>query len=413
MSICWLLLALHFLLSGFIRGFLLPQISDYLFFIPLPVIICIFLISLSIDSKIRFFDFFCISLAFLLLLYQVVLVLGGSITVKTAIYGWFLYGLPLLGITAAQKCFNPKMLERITFLFEICLIPNFFFAIMQTVVGNSRYFSAGFGEGLQSAYGVQRATGTFSSPAGYALYLTLTASFLLMRNGMQKTIGFRKFVGFGLLLFQLPISGSRTAIISVAFVFLAKAIFRKRAKVLQANRGKSQFLVLIASLAIAGAFWKFSSSSTVQATSARFVSANEVDPPLTRLLTQLRIDLDGVGFLHGAGLGSRANGATVFGVDWVEFDVQRILVEAGLVFGIILLGFRMFLVLRILQNYSKKDDAFDVPLIAAVVPILFFGQFMGQGTISGGTWLGLYILEYLRSGIELQNQVKPRLSEFR
>ena len=409
-TFCWSVLVLHFILSGFVRGFVLPQFSNYLFFVPLPAIICAFIVSLSIDSKIRFFDFFCISIALLLLLYQVVLVLGGSINLQTALYGWFLYGLPFLGVIAAQKSFNPKILERITNLFEICLIPNVFFAIMQTIVRNSQYFSAGFGEGLQSVSGVQRATGTFSSPAGYALYLTLTASFLLMRNDMQQISVHRNLISFGLLLFQIPISGSRTAIMSVSLVFLAKFVFRKRARISQANKVQSHIWILIASVTVVGAFWKFSSSPTVQATSARFVSANEVDPPLRRLLAQLKVDLQDIGFLHGTGLGSRANGTTVLGVNWVEFDVQRVFIEAGFVIGVILLGFRFFLVLRILENYRKKNHAFEAPLIAAVVPILLFGQFMGQGSISTGTWLGLYILEYLRPKTLLLDQYGTKLS---
>lgn len=407
---CWTVLVLHFLLSGFVRGFVLPQFADYLFFVPLPAIICAFLVSLSIDSKIRFFDFFCISIALLLLLYQVVLVLGGSINLQTALYGWFLYGLPFLGMIAAQKSFNPKILERVTYLFEICLIPNIFFAIMQTIVRNSQYFSAGFGEGLQSVNGVQRATGTFSSPAGYALYLTLTASLLLMRNDMQQISVYRNLISFGLLLFQIPISGSRTAILSVALVFLAKFVFRKQARISQANKVQSHIWIVIASVTVVFAFWKFSSSPAVQATSARFVSANEVDPPLRRLSTQLKVDLQDIGFLHGTGLGSRANGTTVLGVNWVEFDAQRVFIEAGLVIGIILLGFRIFLVLRILENYRKKNHAFEAPLIAAVVPILLFGQFMGQGSISTGTWLGLYILEYLRPKTLLLDQKGIKLS---
>jgi len=408
-SFCWTVIALHFLLSGFVRGFIFRQLSDYLFFIPLPIVICILITSLSIDSKIRFFDFFCIALSLLLFLYQFILLMDGSINSKTAIYGWFLYGLPFLGMAAAQKCFNVKILERIIFLFEICLIPNLFFAVMQAVVGDSRYFSAGFGEGLQSAFGVQRATGTFSSPAGYALYLTLTTSLLLVRNGFKKVPNHRNLISFSLLLFQLPISGSRTAIMSVALIFFMHLIFRKRASLTHATSGKSKLLVLVASLSLVGIFWKFSSSSTVQATLTRFLTANEIDPPLTRLFAQLKVDFRDVGFLHGSGLGSRANGTTVFGVDWVEFDVQRVLVEAGLVIGVIILVFRVILVLRILENFSKNPQAFELPLIAAVVPVLIFGQLMGQGTISAGTWLGLYILEYLRPEKDLRNQYKIRL----
>jgi len=337
-------------------------------------------------------------------MYQLVMVLGGSINFETAVYGWFLYGLPFLGMAVVQKSFNLKTLDRITLLFELCLVPNLFFAVMQTFVGNAKFFSAGFGEGLKSANGVQRATGTFSSPAGYALYLSLTAAFLLIRNDLKRLPVYRILLSFGLLLCQVPISGSRIAIFSVFLVFLVRIVFRKGRKTWHSHSQKSKLVILIALVSLFGAFWKLSGSSVFQATAVRFVSANQADPPLKRLMTQLKIDFQSIGILHGTGLGSRANGTTVFRVDWVEFDPQRIVLEAGLIVGLILLGLRIFLVVRIVENYSKKTHSLDLPLIAAVLPPVTFGQFMGQGTISIGTWLGLYVLEYLRPQFDFQFQ---------
>lgn len=411
-NICWIALTLHFLFSGLLRGFVFPQFSDYIFFVPLPLILCLFTLEIYSNSKIRFFDFFCILVSLLALCYQAIMFLGGSINFQTAVYGWFLYGLPMLGMAIARQSITRSVVTRIINLFELSLIPNLFFCIMQTIVGNSLFFSAGFGEGLVSSNGVQRATGTFSSPAGYALYLALSAALLLVRRDLDLIYSKRRIISLAIVIFQLPISGSRTAILSVILVFAVRLVIRLRYGIRESKREMTilRSFAFLFGLYISG--WVFSKSSTVTATSARFISANETDPPLTRILAQVKINMSEIELLSGSGLGSRANGVATQPLDWVEFDFQRIMLESGFVIGSIFLIFRILLVIRLLKPPKHQLHRLDLPLISAVVPILLFGQFMGQGTISAGTWLGLYILDFIRFNPYLEadcRNFRPRL----
>jgi hypothetical protein len=395
-STCWSILILHFILSGILRGLIFPKIANYLYFLPLPILIIIFFGALRIDSKVSYFHFCCISLSIFLALYQIFLVANKSIDLKTATYGWFLYGLPLVGMDAAAKTLNKEMILRITLLFELCLIPNLILAVLQAVNGDSRFYSAGFGEGLQSAYGVQRATGTFSSAAGYALFLSLTTSLLLTRNILFEVSRVRNFLSFGVLAIQIPISGSRTAIFSVFIVLLSTLFFSRRDSFEILRIRSTKLVISILLIVMSTAFLVFANSATFKATSTRFLTANQADSPSSRLISQIRFSTEGIQFLYGSGLGSRANATTALGVNWVEFDAQRVLIESGVLIGLVLLGFRILLAVRFIKDSLNANLSGCLPITATVIPILFFGQFMGQGSIAAGTWIGIYILEKLR-----------------
>ena len=395
-SICWTILALHFLTSGFIRGYVFPELSNYIYFLPLPVFIILIFKFFLLKLKLNYFGFSCLGISLFLFFYQVILLLGNQIDFKTTLYGWLLYGAPFLGIPAASSHLFKRDFLRIVILFEYALIPNFIFAFMQTIVGDSRFFSAGFGSGLVSAFGVQRATGLFSSPAGYALYLSITTALVLIKNKKIPTSRMRKYFFVFLLVAQLPISGSRTAIFSVVTVVLIYIIFSR-------SKEKKDELIIIRqsvvypALILLGFFtFKKINLITISATIRRFQDANKLDPPLTRLKQQLQLNFEGVGLFSGTGLGSKAHANTVVGIDWVEFDAQRLTIESGIVIGILLLFWRVYLSWRCTLSILRSDDRYSAPLLGAVVPIILFGQFMGQGSISLGTWLGVFLIESLR-----------------
>jgi len=280
--------------------------------------------------------------------------------------------------------------------FEVALIPNFVFTFMQTVVGDSKFFSAGFGSGLLSAYGVQRATGLFSSSAGFALYLTLTSAMILIRNTLYLTSKFRRNFFGVLLIVQLLISGSRTSIFSVIIVSVMYLIFsRKKNRKDEINMFNRKFKILALIILVYFIFTKIN-LIVINATFARFQEANRINPPLSRLKEQLQIQIEGVGFFYGTGLGSKANAKTVLGIDWVEFDAQRVVTESGVIIGIFLLLWRFYISWKFTKYMILNEDGKGAPLIGAVIPIILFGQFAGQGSISLGAWLGLFLLQSLR-----------------
>lgn len=395
---CWSLLAIHFLSSGILRGLIFPDLSNYIYFAPLPILLTLVVMALRVDSKISYLHFFCFMLSVTLAFYQLILVAVGSINLQTAFYGWFLYGLPLLGLDAAKKSLNLHVIFRIIAIFEFFLVPNLILSLLQTVIRDSRFYSAGFGEGLQSAFGVQRATGTFSSPAGYALYLTLISSLLVIRNIFRKFSLRRDLISYSLLAIQIPMSGSRTAIISVLLVVIAVLVFNQRIQSSSLSKvsTKTGLNIIVFVVLLVTIFIIFQNAETFKATSTRFVDANRLDPPISRLLSQISLNFEGIQFLYGTGLGSRANATTEVGVDWIEFDAQRIIVESGLILGSILLLTRLGLALRFSRSFFGRKFAAEIPLTVCIVPVLLFSQFMGQGSLSAGTWLGIYILEYIR-----------------
>ena len=113
-------------------------------------------------------------------------------------------------------------------------------------------------------------------------------------------------------------------------------------------------------------------------------------------------DLDGYEVnLFGTGLGTRALGAVndldrrILYANWVEFDNARILVEAGLLFLLLIwLAKFLFIVHVSIQKRkmaNKERIIVNISLLG-LIPYLLFAQIFGQGTMASGVFLIVYIL---------------------
>jgi hypothetical protein len=107
--------------------------------------------------------------------------------------------------------------------------------------------------------------------------------------------------------------------------------------------------------------------------------------------------------LLGSGLGSVSTGAFGYSTDlrWIENDFPRILVEFGSILGIIVILARWLLLVVLIngqKGYFKQNREQRALLIGVLVPLIGYGQFMGQGSLSLGGWITLLLIALIPKG---------------
>lgn len=394
-NVLWKLYFLDFIYSGIIRGFLPTLLGNIFYFARAIIVMAIFIFlfknAKSFMKNGSTFLFIC----FLLTGYQSILLLFGEIDFKTFFYGLYLYVIPLVGLISTGALDTGQIIKAFRKILLISIPINLLVVLLQTVFKFTILYSAGFGAGLYSTEGVQRATGTFSSPAGFAIYMSVCLALMLSLEALnRKSIPQAHWIA---LLVMLGLSGSRTIVFNFAFVLLFLVIFGTRAKEVSSKLGRL-FLLAVSSVGIVVLLP--GTRNVLNAGINRFTEANRVDPPLTRIINQLWVkdwDWNPV----GSGLGSRSLGSVV-NVDirvtiskWIEFDNARILAEAGSILFIAMLLVKILIILRGIQNrkiVGKRYRGIHLTLLLSCLPWIIFGQIFGQASIASGTFLIAYLL---------------------
>ena len=391
----WVLYFLDFIYSGLIRGFLPLPMSNVFYFLRLVIIVLIVLIFLSTGTSLDPFARFFVLLSLLFFGFQVILMVNNQLNFQTFVYGIYLYVVPFLGVAVAKSMDVNRNLSQYFRILKVALPLNLLVSVLQTVFNIEALYSAGFGAGLYASEGVQRATGTFSSSVGLSLFTTMTYIFLLSIHILK--INRVPTYMWITLCFLILVSGSRTTFLNFGFLLFgvlaaknARGLFFKSRNLKRV--AISILFLFIVSLPLFGGVYR--------AGVIRFQSGNSINPPLVRLYQQLSLDGYEVN-LFGTGLGTRALGAVndldrrILYANWVEFDNARILVEAGLLFLLLIwLAKFLFIVHVSIQKRkmaNKERIIVNISLLG-LIPYLLFAQIFGQGTMASGVFLIVYIL---------------------
>ena len=189
------------------------------------------------------------------------------------------------------------------------------------VGGESAYFT--------SAFGVVRASGTFSAPAGLIVHLTLALfAAIVMMSDSSRYSRLLAIVCFASAIGMLAISGSRGAIFSAATVAIGWLVYTLINSSTKAIRPLLIAIILgiAAYFAVAQLF-----PSVIEAFAARFENADQSEDTVARILGAM------VGFANqpvtflGDGAGSHSTIGISVGSPhkWVEDDSSRWVAELG------------------------------------------------------------------------------------
>lgn len=389
------LYALDFIYSGIIRGFLPTYLGNIVYFARAIIVLLLFFSVVTKAKSVLRENFAYPLICVLFTGYQFIFLLFGEIDLKTFIYGLYLYVIPIVGLICSGALITSQTLKALQNILFVSVPVNLLVALLQTVFKYTKLYSAGFGVGLYSAQGIQRATGTFSSAAGFAIYMSVCLSLMISLEIMRRG-SVPKFQWVALLV-MLALSGSRTVYINYAFVLALIVVFGKSVRELKRKVGQL-FLLAIPS---AGAVMLMPGTRSVLISGIhRFVEANEVDPPFQRIINQFWVKEWNWNPL-GSGLGTRSLGS-VLNVDmritfsnWIEFDNARILAEAGWILFLALMLVKIMILareIRVRKTLKGTYKGIHLVLLSSCLPWLIFGQIFGQASIASGTFLIIYLL---------------------
>jgi hypothetical protein len=394
-DVIWKLYFFDFVYSGIIRGFIPTSLGNVVYFSRAVIIIVYLVYFLKSKQRVIFSDFYFMVIAFLLVGYQSIFYLVDQIDLVTFSYGIFLYVVPLIGLVCVSAINPLGIIMSLRNVILISIPVNLLVEILQTVFRFENLYSAGFGAGLVSSDGIQRATGTMSSAAGFAIYMSFCLGLLLSLEilsprGVPKIYWIMLFVMLGL-------SGSRSTLLNFVFVIAFSFVLGERSVRLRSKILK----LLVLAIPTIGLLAVFPiSSGVLKAGISRFTGANEIDPPIQRILGQIwvkNMEWNPI----GSGLGAHSRG-TVLNSDlrvtfanWVEFDNARILAESGFILFLLVISVKIIIIFRgfgIIKTKGTCNRGVKLSLFLSCLPWIVSGQIFGQSSIASGTFFLVYLL---------------------
>jgi hypothetical protein len=351
------------------------------------LILFIFLYSVVQLRQYMIKPYLFILLNFIFVIFQIAHLYRSDIGVITAIYGYCLYMLPVNLISLSRIIAHTNSVHFFAKSILYATFPNLLMALLQTLVPNSRYSRGIIDESNATTIGgYSRAYGTFSSPAGYAIFLSiLTACVLIFLANQSLSI---RFIFYVQLVVLYAVSGSRTVFFSLAIILISKfisSIFFEKQKLLAVTLKAllSLFIVIIVT----------SQSLNIGPLNA-FLT--RVSIARTEENTVMRIFDNVFGFTEffyqpffGSGLGAYAIGTVGYTnrAQWIELDLIRNIYELGTIFGVSWIAFRFSLFIGMTTISLRRCNSQALILFSSIAPYLLFGVISGQSTISIGCWL--------------------------
>lgn len=407
--------------EGAIRKWLLPQWSDYLFFVRDPLVLATYVLALvqgrfPTRNALLWWGLALALVGALLVFLQAVIGSGFERQLLLAAYGWrnyFLY-LPLAFVIGSTL--RPQDVERLTTMTLLLSLPvavlvalQFYAPIDAPINIGSALDEAHQFRGLGLTEEHTRPMGTFTSNAGQSLFVASAMAIVLAMwiAGARSRSGYRHLLllaASAATLTGLAFSGSRTAVITCGLLLFAAgglALVIRRAAV-AARAISIPSLVAIATIFLyplvfpAGysamvTRWSLASQDEAGIRFGVFGRALYGFVDFARLLADTPL----LGF--GMGLGGNAStqlGATVAGdvpLAVAETDWARHIVDLGPLLGLVFIAYRIaavaWIARRTLQHARRSSDPMPFMLFAFISTTLLYGQIAGHGTTNGYCWI--------------------------
>ena len=402
----WKSLFLSWIYIGFFRN-IITQMSTPLYFVHDLLILVIFLKFSPREIHLRHI------LAWLILasltIFQFFSFLFGNINLIGLVQGINLYCLGmLLFVSTVNNDLNVRAIN-FTRIIEISMIPNFILAVLQVPLKIPYFQKSTLSDlgHLNSADGYIRAYGTFTSTAGFTLYLSVVFAYCLAN--LNRVSRFKGIFLQLVALSMLAMSQSRTALVIVVFQYIVYALISKRAPTgffLRPFSKLDKKVKLGRLLALIIAFLFFVLPNTLTAFSNRISQASQNENSIARLLKQQFSWLNYIDYaLVGDGLASYTIGVVGYlnsSQLWIEKDLERILAESGLVLGVMIIAFRFWWAIVLLKSFNVllHNRQFELAiLIPPLVITLLQGPLYGQNDTNIFGWIFLTIFASTRQKI--------------
>lgn len=321
---------------------------------------------------------FWLILAVLTLL-AVVQVIALPIDLRVAIVGLRSYLAPLFLLYGALRYGFPGLSTRLARIIVAYGPVLALLAIVQVLSPATSVINrqVGSDEAYFINFGVVRASGTFSAPAGLSTFapLCLALSLALMSQPARSKDFKIGVVGLLSSLAIVGLGGNRLAVLGaliVAAIYCLRQLSLGSSRETRRLAGFLLIITLVAVVAVA-AF-----PSVLNAFSQRFENASQSEDSSARLVEQT------FGFLtypmsffgHGIGVHSQAGISLGSGREWVEWDTEKWVAELGIIgwfLAVLRLALSTVLIGRVMIAIHR------LPLLAsmsfaAVIPTLLYGQ---------------------------------------
>ena len=384
------LLIYSWLYTGFARVYLLQRFANYLYFIPYIILLFILFYVLIFNlRKINLPGIFLFT-NFATIAFQILHVMLNDISVVTAFYGYCLYMMPVNLLFFISIFRNTDVLKKATSIIIYSIPFNVVTALLQTYTPNS-FFARGIvsSDNVTSFNGFARAYGTFSAPAGFAVYLSMVTSLYIL------SFRDRSRISNTFLLLQITtlyiVSGSRTVFYALIVIILFAAFSSNFARLISKSYRLIKFVPLILLTVYIVNTYKF---AMFEALLMRFRLAQNTENFGGRIFLNI------FGFkshltdsFFGSGMGSYAIGNVGYQnqANWIEIDLIRNLAELGSLLGIAWIFFRFALLIYLPIRFKKLRNPKAIILFASISQNLLFGPIAGQSTISLACWICIFL----------------------
>jgi len=383
----WLLLT-----EGALRKWIVPGLSSALLIVRDPVVIAIYAAALA---RGLFPRTALVGATVALALCCAAASLAGIGTPAVTAYGLRANFLHLPLIVLLPRIFRPEDVRRMGHALLLTLPVMVVLAVLQFKGGPDSRWNVGaggqIGGQLYASEGKVRVSGTFSFVTGIASYLALCSAFLLSdllaRRAYPRWL---VFAGGLSLMLTLAISGSRTAVVTVAVVCSMVLYI--------AWRNPSQFGSVLKPIlflaAILGVLMATTSifSEGVLLHQNRFASAGGVkEGIIERYFENIHVGWGALFYTpvlgHGIGVGTNAGASLMQGERFSlgESEWQRVVLELGWILGPAYLALRCAYLIEVLRGALRgyaHERILPMLLLGAGGVDLVTGQF-GQPTTLG------------------------------
>lgn len=324
----------------------------------------------------------------------------GHHNLLVALFGWRIYFFHFPMIFVMGKILTRTDLLKIGQFILWVSIPMTVLIFMQFHSPQTAWVNMGVGgegttAGFTGSMGYMRPPGTFSFTSGYIMYQAVVGCYLfyylLMNTTLPKEFQFPKIILLilaGCYILSIPTSISRTHFFQTAvfLIFLFIAAMRK-------NKLKAKFLKFAIIAATSGIILYLSGlgGTSIEAFTARFEGANKVEGGVEGVigdryvggllgsLINFQIPIFGFGIGLGTNVGAKIMGGNMYSFGFNgENEWSRIIGECGMLFGLIIIGIRLFFSLNIWKKtydlLCKKYDLLPWMLSAGMLLTVPQGQ---------------------------------------
>jgi len=375
--------------NGFFRN-LVPSLSEPLYLAHVPIVLLIILKTIkqkNVDWQART-PSWSLALVFVAILtWQSV---TGTVSERQIIYVSLMYILGVFSVPFVADYVSRYSIDAVVRVLPYVVFVNLIASLNQIFFKTGFFLVDRINEAplLGTSRNVLRATGTFTSPGAYALFVSISLAIFLwsLKSGNGK-----KFINLitGLALgFMIVFSGSRSLLLYVILAAIVAIIFSgfDSIKILVPF-----FVAVLIPITVSAITFLSSFLSPVL---YAFLERIEFAPYQEN--TSQRVWDAFFGFtnhlgtstsLHGEGLGSRTNAILGYqSPSWIEEELTRVTIEGGPIAGLFFIGFRLWLLIliakKILSAQERNVKFVSSFIFGSFVSTLLVGPIIGQGSTS-------------------------------